>query len=88
MQISSVAPGYTVDSYTTMAPRLRCLPTLSDDLTSGVKSGWWASSTGVGTATMMKSASPMIAGLVLQVRCTAALRSALLTSPVGSTWRA
>jgi hypothetical protein len=39
-----------------------------DDLTSGVKSGWWASSTGVGTATMMKSASPMIFGSVLQVR--------------------
>jgi hypothetical protein len=49
-----------------------------------VKSGWWASSTGVGTATMMKSASPMIFGSVLQVSCVAAFRSSVLTSPVGS----
>jgi hypothetical protein len=61
------------------------LPTLSEDFTSGVKSGWWASSTGVGTATMMKSASPMIFGSVLQVSCVAAFRSSVLTSPVGST---
>ena len=33
---------------TTIAPFFMYLPTLSDDLTSGVKSGWWASSTGVG----------------------------------------
>jgi len=64
MQTSSVAPGYTVDSYTTTAPRLMCLPTDSDDLTSGVKSGWCASSTGVGTATMMKSASAITFGSV------------------------
>ena len=88
MHTSSVAPGYTVDSYTTMAPFFMYLPTLSLDFTSGVKSGWWASSTGVGTATMMKSASEITLGSVLQVRCTAALRSSLLTSPVGSTWRA
>jgi len=37
-------------------------PTLVDAPTRGLKSGMWASSTGVGTATMMMSASASIAG--------------------------
>ena len=33
---------YTVDSYTTMAPFFRFLPTISEADTTGVKSGVWS----------------------------------------------
>src|SRR5262245_3774129 len=48
MHTSSVAPGYTVDSKTTIAPRVRFWPTEVLAPTSGPKSGLCASSTGVG----------------------------------------
>ena len=62
------------------------LPTVVDEPTRGEKSGMWASSTGVGTAMMMKSARPIMVGSVLTVSRVAAFRSSLLTSPVGSQW--
>ena len=46
---SSVAPGNTVDSYTTTSPFFNTLPTVSDALYRGVKSGLLCLSTGVGT---------------------------------------
>ena len=64
-----------------------CLPTVSDERRSGVKSGWCAMSTGVGTATTMNSASASALGSVLISSIVAALRSAEDTSPVGSTPR-
>jgi hypothetical protein len=67
-----------------MAPFFMCLPTVVEEPTRGEKSGMWASSTGVGTATMMTSALPMLEGSVLTVSRAAAFRSSLLTSPVGS----
>ena len=65
-------PGYTVDSYTTMAPRFRFLPTAVLAPTSGEKSGMCASSTGVGTATTMKSASFNAAASVVGFKWAAA----------------
>jgi hypothetical protein len=44
-----------------MAPFFRWRPALVDAPISGLKSGMWASSTGVGTATMMMSASASMA---------------------------
>src|SRR5678816_3403552 len=84
MQTSSVAPGYTVDSKTTVVPRVICRPTDSLADIRGPKSGWCASSTGVGTATTMKSASLNLRGSVVTDKCRAALSSSRLTSPVGS----
>ena len=55
-QISSVTPGYTVDSYTTTSPFLSTLATVSEAFTTGVKSGRLFLSTGVGTATTKKVA--------------------------------
>ncbi len=68
----------------TVAPFFMYLPTVVEDPTSGEKSGMCASSTGVGTATMMKSAFARSAGSVVTVSCVAALRSSVETSPVGS----
>jgi len=51
-QTSSVAPGYTVDSNTTMSPLRRVLPTVRLAESSGPKSGRRAWSIGVGTVTM------------------------------------
>ena len=84
MQTSSVAPGYTVDSKTTVVPFLRFLPTSVLALINGRKSGLWASSTGVGTATTMKPASLRADGSVVTSSLDAALSSSWLTSPVGS----
>jgi hypothetical protein len=86
-QISSVAPGYTVDSKTIVAPRFRLRPTASLAESSGPKSGWCALSIGVGTATTMKSAARSAAASVVQRKPVAAASSAALTSPVGSTPR-
>ena len=51
--ISSVNPGYTVDSYITIAPFDIFFPTISLALITGVKSGVLSSFTGVGTATII-----------------------------------
>ena len=51
-QISSVTPGYTVDSKTTMLPFVRFLPTVRLAPSTGVRSGVWSAFTGVGTATI------------------------------------
>ncbi len=87
MHTSSVAPGYTVDSKTTVAPRLRFLPTEVLAPTSGEKSGACASSTGVGTATTMKSASFKAAGSLVGISLVDACSCSVLSSPVGSTQR-
>jgi len=73
-----------VDSYTTIAPFFMNFPTVVEEPTSGEKSGICAASTGVGTATMMKSACARSAGSVVTVSCVAAWRSCADTSPVGS----
>ena len=86
MQTSSVAPGYTVDSKMTIAPFFMCRPTVLLAPASGVKSGLCASSTGVGTATTMYSASASVAGSVLTDSWSAAFNSAGDNSPVGSTY--
>ena len=54
-QISSVAPGCTVDSNTTMQPGRSTGPIERQARTSREKSGLFFSSTGVGTATTKKS---------------------------------
>ncbi len=54
--ISSVTPGYTVDSRTTMAPFFRFCPTIFDADSTGFRSGSLALVTGVGTPIMTKSA--------------------------------
>src|SRR5690606_28914275 len=48
-QTSSVAPGYTVDSYITISPFFRCFATSEVANRMGVRSGCLLSSTGVGT---------------------------------------
>src|SRR6266403_1799636 len=67
-----------------VAPRFRCRPTVSLAATKGPKSGWCASSTGVGTATTMKSALPSSAASVVTRSPDEDSNSARLTSPVGS----
>src|SRR5690606_42018731 len=52
MHSSSVAPGYTVDSYITILPFFNTLPTVSLALYKGDKSGLLCLSTGVGTVMM------------------------------------
>ena len=86
-QTSSVAPGYTVDSYTTIAPRFMWRPTVSELPIRGWKSGRRASSIGVGTATTMKSASASAAPSVVQLSSVAARSCSEDTSPVGSSKR-
>ena len=56
MHKSSVTPGYTVDSYTTMESFCRFLPTTSDADMTNLKSGLLLSLIGVGTDTMMNDA--------------------------------
>ena len=56
MHTSSVHPGYTVDSYTTIVPFVKFLPTISDAPITGDKSGVWSIFTGVGTATIINFA--------------------------------
>ena len=51
-QNSSVAPGYTVDSYTTISRFFKILPIISDADLRGLRSGWFDSSSGVGTVTI------------------------------------
>ena len=51
-QSSSVAPGYTVDSYITRSPSLRTFPTVSEAPRSGERSGRLLASIGVGTVIM------------------------------------
>ena len=53
-QISSVTPGYTVLSYTTISPFFSTLATLCVAFTTGVKSGRLFLSIGVGTVTIKK----------------------------------
>ena len=50
--ISSVTPGYTVDSNTTIAPFVKFLPTILHALLTGFKSGVLSGLIGVGTATI------------------------------------
>ena len=50
-QSSSVAPGYTVDSYTTTSPFLSTVAMRFDALIKGPRSGLLFLSTGVGTVT-------------------------------------
>ncbi len=57
-QYSSVAPGKTVDSTTTTPPRAIVLPTVSLARFNGLRSGWRAASTGVGTVMMKKLQPP------------------------------
>jgi hypothetical protein len=73
-----------VDSYTTMAPFFMYLPTVVEAPTSGEKSGMCAASTGVGTATTMKSARLNWDGSVVTSSRVAAFSSSVETSPVGS----
>ena len=61
-----------------------CRPTLVDEPISGRKSGILASSTGVGTATMMTSASARQAGSLWYSAWTAARTSSSLSSREGS----
>ncbi len=49
---SSVAPGYTVDSYTTTSPGFSTRAIVSDADNTGERSGCLASSIGVGVVTM------------------------------------
>ena len=51
-QISSVAPGYTVDSYITISSFFKIDPIDSLDFSKGTKSGFLCSSIGVGTVTI------------------------------------
>src|ERR1700681_3044599 len=67
-----------------IAPRFRCGPTVSLAARKGPKSGWCAASTGVGTATTMKSAVPRSAASVVTRSPDEDSNSARLTSPVGS----
>jgi len=57
MQISSVTPGYTVDSKTTMLPGVRFWPTVRDAPSMGRRSGVVSGLTGVGTAMIRNFAS-------------------------------
>jgi len=54
---------------------------------SGRKSGWRASSTGVGSATTMNSAAARSVADPVMRRNFAAANSSAGTSPVGSCWR-
>ena len=56
MQISSVTPGYTVDSNTTIVPGVKFCPTVFEAPIIGLKSGLLSSLTGVGTATIINLA--------------------------------
>ena len=56
-QISSVTPGYTVDSNTTIVPGVRFCPTVLDAPSTGLRSGVLSLLTGVGTATIINFAS-------------------------------
>ena len=55
--MSSVTPGYTVDSKTTMVPGVRFWPTVREAPSTGRRSGVVSGFTGVGTATTMNLAS-------------------------------
>ena len=57
MQIFSVAPGYTVDSKIMVVPSDKLLPISNAALSKIDKSGVLFFETGVGTATIIKSAS-------------------------------
>ena len=52
VQISSVTPGYTVDSYITIESFFKTLPIISLDDIKGCKSGVLSSFIGVGTVTI------------------------------------
>lgn len=52
IQISSVTPGYTVDSKTTIDPLVKFCPTVLEAHSSGFKFGILFSVIGVGTATI------------------------------------
>ena len=54
---SSVTPGYTVDSNTTIVPGVIFWPTVLDAPSTGLRSGVVSLFTGVGTATMINFAS-------------------------------
>ncbi len=49
MQISSVTPGYTVDSYTTIEPFVKLRPMILLALSTGAKFGVLSELIGVGT---------------------------------------
>ena len=57
IHISSVTPGYTVDSYTTIDPFTKFLPKVLLAPITGLKSGVLSSLVGVGTATIWNLAS-------------------------------
>ena len=79
-QISSVTPGHTVDSKTTMLPGLIYLPTKALAPSTGVKSGVQSELTGVGTATTINLAS--FKQLGSEVNCTVV--SFTPSSPISS----
>src|SRR3989338_7279765 len=62
MQTSSVTPGYTVLSYTTIDPRERFHPTVFVAEITQPRSGLFEEVTGVGTLTMMKLHRLMVVG--------------------------
>ena len=61
-QVSSVTPGYTVDSKTPTVPFVRFCPTKRLAPSTGDRSGVWSAFTGVGTATMINFASRSLVG--------------------------
>ena len=68
----------------TIAPFFICWATVVEAPIKGAKSGMCATSTGVGTATTMKSARLKSEGSLVGVSRVAARRFSLDTSPVGS----